>query len=216
MSTDLGEPWSIIQPNSSGPMMPPMLKPVETMPNTRPMRARRRGPPHQHVARRLDHAENDAGEAHGEDERRHRQREGGDEQHDRRRQAEADGRHVAVAPGLVGQRPARQHAHRGARKVGRERDIGRREGDPMGGDEGDHGEAVDGAVGEREQGEERGQAQHGRREDAADPCAACGGSGAGGPGAMCRRLRGLGIRNRTAAVASPKSPTNTSAVSRPP
>jgi hypothetical protein len=35
-STHLGEPWSIIHPNSNGPMMPPMLKPVETMANTRP------------------------------------------------------------------------------------------------------------------------------------------------------------------------------------
>src|SRR5947207_381152 len=36
-NTHWGEPWSIIQPNTSGPMMPPMLNPVETMPNTRPI-----------------------------------------------------------------------------------------------------------------------------------------------------------------------------------
>ena len=62
-----------------------------------PRRARRRGPAHQHVARGLDHAEDDAGSPHGQDQRRRRQRQGGDEKHDGGGQAEAQGRNVAVA-----------------------------------------------------------------------------------------------------------------------
>src|SRR6267154_2006819 len=35
-NTQCGALWSMIQPNSSGLMMPPRLKPVETMPKARP------------------------------------------------------------------------------------------------------------------------------------------------------------------------------------
>ena len=35
-NTQCGAFWSMIQPNNSGLMMPPMLKPVETMPKARP------------------------------------------------------------------------------------------------------------------------------------------------------------------------------------
>jgi len=35
-NTQCGKFWSMIQPNNSGLMMPPMLKPVDTMPKARP------------------------------------------------------------------------------------------------------------------------------------------------------------------------------------
>ena len=35
-NTQCGEFWSMIQPNSNGLMMPPTLKPVETIPKARP------------------------------------------------------------------------------------------------------------------------------------------------------------------------------------
>ena len=161
-NTQRGAPLSIIQPNSNGPMMPPMLKPVVTMPNTRPAApggaARRTSmsrkgcimpkmTPDRHMTSTRTGTESD---------------EHGNRQHDQRGQPEAEAATLPWRLDLVGQDAAHQHAHRGAREVGRERNIGGCETDAMGGDEGDHREAVHGAVGERHQGEEPGQAQHGR------------------------------------------------------
>ena len=111
-ATHRGEPWSIIQPNSSGPMMPPMLKPVETMPNTRPIApggaARRTSMSREGwIMPKMTPESPMASTSGGTDSVRV-----ATGKHDQRRQAEADGRNDAVAAGLVGQRhrPARPRA----------------------------------------------------------------------------------------------------------
>ena len=35
-NTQRGAPWSMIQPNSIGPIIPPVLRPIDTIPNARP------------------------------------------------------------------------------------------------------------------------------------------------------------------------------------
>src|SRR6195952_5228049 len=81
-NTQCGRFWSMIQPYSSGLMIPPMLKPVETMPKARAGRARRGGGADQHVARRGNHAAEESGRAHRRRQRRHRQIDGRNDKHD--------------------------------------------------------------------------------------------------------------------------------------
>jgi hypothetical protein len=94
-------------------------------------RAGRGGPAHEHIAGGLHEAEDDARDAHGQDQDRNRQGEGCDEEHGEGGKAKADGRRVAVASDLVGQGAAQEDADGGCGEIGRQSGIGGGEGDLM-------------------------------------------------------------------------------------
>ena len=79
---------------------------------------------------------------------------------------EADGGNVAVGGGTVGKKAAGKDADRGASQMGGQRDVGGGERYVLRGEQRHHGEALDATARQGEEGEEPGEADDRRVQDA--------------------------------------------------
>src|SRR5262249_9539943 len=96
---------------------------IETRRDDAEHAARRTGrgsPAHQHITGRLYETEDDARDAHGQDQGRRRQGEGCHEEHGDGGQTKANRRRIAMAMDLVGQGATQENAHGGGGEIGRE------------------------------------------------------------------------------------------------
>ena len=151
-------------PYISGAMMPPMLKPVETMPKARPA-APGGAALRTSMSRDGDDAAKETCEPHQHDEDGGVQRQQGDKPNDCRVGGKTGRGHLSVPRRPVGEEAAHQHAGGTGAEVRRERDIGRLELEAIFVDESRHREIVDAAVGEADQHVEHEQSQDCRRHD---------------------------------------------------